>query len=59
LGSAQERVVVEGEELDAAVDGFGGDFGVAEAAWRRDGVRTKLFALESIGSVHTRNDVGQ
>lgn len=29
--------MVEGEELDAAVDGFGGDFGVAEAAWLGQG----------------------
>lgn len=26
--------MVEGEQLDAAVDGLGGDFGVAKAAWR-------------------------
>jgi hypothetical protein len=32
---AEEGVVVEGEQLDAAVDGLGGDFGVAEAACRR------------------------
>lgn len=46
-GAAEEGIVVEGEQLDAAVDGLGGDFGVAKAAWkeavseRREGSRGK------------------
>ena len=31
-GPSEEGVVVEGEELYAAVDGFRGDFGIAEAS---------------------------
>ena len=31
-GAREEAVVVEGEELDTGVEGFGGDFCIAEAA---------------------------
>jgi hypothetical protein len=35
VGPAEEGVVVEREQLDAAVYRLGGDFGVAEAACRK------------------------
>jgi hypothetical protein len=42
---AEEGIVVEGQQLDAAVDGLGGDFSVAEAACRK----SSRLALVQLG----------
>ena len=49
--------MVEGEQLDAAVDGLGGDFGVAEAAWRERSARGGRGARGRGG--RTGDDVGE
>jgi hypothetical protein len=54
--------VVEGEQLDAAVDGLGGDFGVAEAACGETRGSVSIRAVLGLGcwrGYRTRNDVGQ